>query len=158
MESETPPLTISRDDAARMLAEVQAANAELARRAVAPVWYHPALGLLAGGMVVALNAPAPWAMAYNVVFLVGCGLLVLAYRRKTGLWINGYRKGRTRWIAVGLGVGFAALALGGVWLKREHGLDWAPWAGGAAVFVLATIAGFGWEAAFRRDLRDGDAL
>jgi hypothetical protein len=151
-------MTISRDDAARMLAEVQAANAELAKRAVAPVWYHPALGLLMGGMVLALNASTSWALVYYGVLLVGCALLVLAYRRKTGLWINGDRKGRTRWVAVGLGMAFAVIGLASVWLHRERGQDWAPWAGAAAVFVLTTIGGFAWEAAFRRDLRDGGSL
>jgi hypothetical protein len=151
-------MTISRDDAARMLAEVQAANTELAKRAVAPVWYHPALGLLSGGMVLALNASTAWAVVYSGVFVVGIGLLVLAYRRKTGLWINGYRKGRTRWVAIGLAAAFPAIGVASVWLQRERGLDWSPWAGAGAVFVLTTIAGFAWEAAFRRDLRDESGL
>jgi len=38
------------EDALRMLAEVEAANTDMAERAKAPIWYHPALGLLMGGL------------------------------------------------------------------------------------------------------------
>lgn len=148
----------SEDDAARMLAEVAAAKAELARRAVAPAWYHPALGLLMGGLVAVQGAPLLLVFGYYAAFGLGCWLLFAAYRLRTGMWINGYRPGRTRLIAVGLAAVFAAVMLACVHARRELGLVWAPYAGGAVVAILVTIGGFVWEAAFRRDLRDGDAL
>ena len=36
---------------AEALAAVRAARADLARRAKAPLWYHPVLGLLTGGLI-----------------------------------------------------------------------------------------------------------
>jgi hypothetical protein len=158
MESEITLMTLQKDDAARMMAEVQAANTELARRAVAPGWYHWTLGLLLGGVIAVQGAPLIAVYGYYLVFGLGCWLLMRAYRRHTGLWINGYRAGRTRWVAVGLAVIFAAIMLGSVYLQREHGVAWAGWAGGALVAVVATIGGYLWEAAFRRDLRDGGSL
>lgn len=146
------------EDTLRMLAEVEAANADLAERAKAPTWYHPALGLLIGGMVAVQGLPIPFMVAFYVVYVAGLGLLVRAYKRHTGMWINGYRAGRTRWVAVGL----AALAtLGGLislWLVRERGLTLAPLAFGGLIAVIVTIGGFVWEAAFRADLRDGGSL
>lgn len=146
------------EDARRMLAEVEAANADLAERAKAPTWYHPALGLLIGGLIAVQALPIPFMVAFYVVYVAGLGLLVRAYKRHTGMWINGYRAGRTRWVAVGL----AALAtLGGLislWLVRERGLTLAPLAFGGLIAVIVTIGGFVWEAAFRADLRDGGSL
>jgi hypothetical protein len=158
MESQEFAMNDSKDDAARMLAEVEAAKAELARRAVAPAWYHPALGLLMGGLVAVQAAPLPLVLAYYAIFGVGCWRLVAAYRRRTGMWINGYRPGRTRLVALLLAAVFAAIMLACVYAHRELGLAWAPYAGGAVVAILVTIGGFVWEAAFRRDLRDGDTL
>lgn len=148
----------SQDDAARMLAEIQAANSELARRAVAPAWYHPALGLLLGGIIAVQGAPLAMVFGYYLLVGLGCWLLVGAYRRHTGMWVNGYRRGRTRWVAVGLAVLFTAIMLGSVYLQRAQHLAWATWAGGAIVAVATTIGGFAWQAAFRRDLRDGGSL
>ena len=146
------------EDALRMLAEVEAANADMAERAKAPVWYHPALGLLIGGIVAAQGLPAVGKIGAYLVFAAGLSLLMRAYKRHTGMWINGYRAGRTRWVAVGLAVLATLGMLIAVWLQRERGLTAAPLVFGALIGVIVTIGGFVWEAAFRADLRDGRPL
>ncbi|MBI1686172.1 hypothetical protein [Caulobacter hibisci] len=156
--SPAQPPAVDPAEAARMLAEVQAANADLARRAKAPTWYHPALGLLMGGLVAVQGQPIVLMLGYYLVFLVGLMLLVGVYKRHTGLWINGYRAGRTRWVAVGLAVAAGLSLLLSAWLVRDQGLVAAPFVIGAVVAVVVTIGGFVWEAAFRRDLRDGGDL
>lgn len=143
------------EDALRMMAEVEAANADLAERAKAPTWYHPALGLLMGGIVAAQGLPIVGKIAAYLVFAAGLALLVRAYKRHTGMWINGYRAGRTRWVAGGLAVLATLSMLIAVWLQRERGLTAAPLVFGALIAVIVTIGGFVWEAAFRADLRDG---
>ncbi|PLR28019.1 hypothetical protein SGCZBJ_06655 [Caulobacter zeae] len=162
MESKETPVSptssIDPAEAARMLAEVEAANADLARRARAPIWYHPALGLLAGGLVAVQGQAVLLMLGAYLVFVVGLLLLVRAYKRRTGLWINGYRAGRTRWVSVVLAVLTALSVLGSAWLTREHGLAAGPLVVGATIAVIVTIGGFVWEAAFRRDLRDGGSL
>lgn len=146
------------EDALRMLAEVKAANADMAERAKAPTWYHRALGLLMGGLVAVQGQPIPAMVAYYAVFLGGLALLVRAYKRHTGLWVNGYRAGRTRWVAVGLAVMTVLAQLISVWLVRERGLTLAPFVFGGLVAVVVTIGGYVWQAAFRADLRDGGSL
>jgi hypothetical protein len=156
---ESKEVAMTRDeDALRMLAEVQAANTQMAERAKAPVWYHPALGLLMGGLVAAQGQAIPVMIGFYAVFLVGLTLLARAYQRHTGMWINGYRAGRTRWVAVGLAALTTLCMFIAVWLQRERGLAFAPLIFGALVAVIVTIGGFVWEAAFRRDLRDGGSL
>lgn len=145
-------------DATRMLAEVQAANAELARRAVAPIWYHPTLGLLIGGLVAVQGAPLTFIGAYYAAFGIGIVMLVAAYKKRTGLWISGYRPGRTRVVAIGLAVTVGLIMVGSLWLQRSAGVTWAMQLGGGITAVIITAGGFVWEAAFRRDLREGGSL
>jgi hypothetical protein len=124
---ESKELAVTRDeDALRMLAEVQAANADMAERAKAPVWYHPALGLLLGGLAAIQAAPLIWQGLYFVVYLVGLGLLVKAYIRKTGMWIPGYRAGRTRIVAVSLVIVCVGLTAFSGWLFHLKHMAAAP--------------------------------
>ncbi|MDO8294992.1 MAG: hypothetical protein Q7T19_00995 [Caulobacter sp.] len=142
-------------DAARMLAEVNAARTEMARRAVAPVWYHPALGLLIGGLVAVQGQPL-WILGpYYLVFVLGLAGLARVYRARTGMWVNGYRKGRTMIVSLGLAALFVAIMIGSTWLVRAHGLTVAPFVAGVLAALVTTAGGFLWEIAYRRDLRDG---
>lgn len=146
------------NDPATMLAEVRAANEELAKRAVAPVWYHPALGLLVGGLMAVQGADLSFVGAYYAAFSIGLVMLVAAYKKHTGLWINGYRSGRTRVVAIGLALTVTLIMLGSLWLQRSAGVTWAMVLGGAITAIITTAAGFLWEAAFRHDLRKGGGL
>lgn len=146
------------EDALRMLAEIRAANTTMAQRAKAPTWYHPVFGLLMGGLVAVQGQPIPLMIAYYVVMVIGLALLVRAYRRHTGMWVNGYRAGRTRWVAVGLAAITTVANLISVWLVRERGETLAPLVFGGLVAVIVTIGGFVWQAAFRADLRAGGQL
>ena len=143
------------EDALRMLAEVDAAQADMAQRAKAPTWYHPALGLLIGGLIAVQGQPTPVMLGFYAAYIAGLALLMRAYKRHTGLWINGYRAGRTRWVAIGLAALGMLGALISVWLLRERGLTQAPLVFGAIVAIIVTVGGFVWEAAYRADLRDG---
>lgn len=145
-------------DASRMLAEVQAANAELAKRAVVPIWYHPALGLMVGGLIAVQGSELTFVGAYYAVFSIGLVMLMAAYKKHTGLWINGYRPGRTRVVAIGLAVTVTLIMWGSLWLHRSAGVTWAMLLGGGISAVITTAGGFVWEAAFRRDLREGGSL
>lgn len=143
------------EDALRMLAEIRAASTTMAERLKAPVWYHPTLGVLTGGLTAVQVAPLPVMYAYYVAFLVGLTLLVRGYMRKTGMWVYGYRAGRTRIVAVSLAAITGLLMLNSAWLFRSQHLTWVPLVTALAVAVVVTIGGFAWEAAFRRDMHDG---
>jgi len=150
---------VTRDeDALRMLAELEAANADLTKRVRAPAWYHPALGLLMGGLCAVQAAPVPGMLAYYAVFIAGLVLLVRAYIKRTGLWVSGYRAGRTRWVAVGLATITTGLMLLSAWLFHTRKETLAPFVFAGLIAVIVTIGGFVWEAAFRADLRDGGRL
>jgi hypothetical protein len=146
------------EDALRMLAEVEAAGEDLAKRAKAPLWYHPALGLLVGGLCAVQAAPILGIYAYYAVCVAGAILLVRAYIKHTGLWVSGYRAGRTRWVSVGLATITTGLMLLSAWLFHMRKETLAPFVFGGLIAVIVTIGGFVWEAAFRADMRDGRPL
>jgi len=101
MESHNRLSNMESDQTPRLALEQAAvARAALADRARAPRWYHPALGLLVGGLVAAQAAPTAVSLAFLSIFCVGLVFLTQAYQRHTGMWISGMRKGRTRWVAL----------------------------------------------------------
>lgn len=150
------PPSVDPAEAARQLADLDASNAEMARRAVAPWWYHPALGLLVGGMIATMAAPLVWRSAYLVVFFPCLLLLMHAYRRRTGVWVNGWRAGRTRFVSGVLAVSVFLIGLASFGLAQLYDQPFAYLAGGVLTAVVATAAGPLWEVAFRRDLAQGE--
>ena len=85
---------------------------------------------------------------------LGVGLIFLWDRKRTGMFINGYRSGRTRPLTFSLlGTTLVLLALG-VWLKLAYDIVWAPLACGALTTVIAYFASAAWQNIYRRELRD----
>jgi hypothetical protein len=151
MESQINPAPL---DARLALQEATRAHETLAERAKAPVWYNAALGLMMGALTAAMAGPTWLLLTVEVLFLACVPLMVRAYRRKTGLWISGYRAGRTRVVALSMAAATLAIMCTGVWLKIERGIWQAPLFGAPVVTALVTAAGYVWQAAFRADLAD----
>lgn len=127
-------------------------NRKMAERAKAPVWYHWGFGALIGGLCAVQAAGVPWVIAYYVAFLAGVMLLMRAYKRHTGMWIWGYRAGRTRWVAYGSAAIGGLIFLAAILLARRTGSPGWFVAGGALLAAVTTARGYAWEKAYRRDL------
>ena len=141
-------------EAAAALSAMQESRARLAAAANCPPERHLAFAGLLGGLVAAQAAPPTITMMLEAVFVVGVALVVIWDRRRTGMFINGYRAGRTRPLTFAML--FMALALGalGVWLKHGLGLVWAPVVCGVAVTAVAYMMSAVWQRIYRRELRD----
>jgi hypothetical protein len=109
--------TADRSAAEAQLATLQAQRTALAERAMQPWWYDALLSLLLFGFVASYSLRNNWiTLAALVLFLLSLRGMVVLYRRHTGFWVHGFRKGRTRravtaWFAcvvVVLGAGFTA--------------------------------------------------
>ena len=137
---------------ARALEEALAARAHVAARADCPAYMHVLAGLLLATMVAIQALPT----ALNIAALAGCLCAIaamVAYRRKRyGFFVNGYRRGRTLWVALALLVFVEMVLFGGIWLKESWHVAWAPLAGGALVFPVAVFASYRWQAAYKADL------
>lgn len=143
---------ISKTEGLEALDQIAAANREMADRVKAPGWYNWTLSLGLGGLAAVQEGPLALIFGYEIAFLVVVAILVSAYKRKTGVWIPGYRSGRTRWVAFGGAATFAVVFMGGVFLYREMNLRGACIAAGVIIAALARLQCHLWQKAYRRDL------
>lgn len=139
-------------EAARALKAMQAARGALADRAKWSLARHAAFGLVIGGLIAGYALPAPWPIVVAAICLVATAMIVWRDRQRDGFFINGYRRGRTRWVTFALLAAALGALTGAIVLKMQYGLDWAPLAIGAIVAALATIGSIGWERLYRQEL------
>lgn len=145
-------MSISETERQEQLALIAAANRRMARQARAPEWYHWVLGGVVGGLCAAQALPMPWPAAYYPFALFGMWWLMRAYRRHTGMWIPGYRAGRTRWVAFSSAALGAGIFLAAIFIARRTGWHGVYLGGGALLAIATALRGYAWESAYRRDL------
>jgi hypothetical protein len=131
------------------LAVVRDARERLAANNAPPSWYAPIYGVLCGGVVAGGGLAQPFGILLVGVSIAGLGILYRTWSEAAGISLNGYRPGRTRTIAIGLAVLLVAMMLGGLVLRVEAGLGWAPLALGAVAMPIAALASSLWDRAWR---------
>lgn len=77
----------------------RAAEAQMARAATCPPWRHVVFGLLFGGLIASPAFEFPIRMAILVAILCCIPLIINSDRKRVGMFINGYRRGKTRIVA-----------------------------------------------------------
>ena len=128
-------------------------RAELADRLVTPWWYHPVPGVLVGGLIAAQALPALGSLLVLPLHGVGLGLLVAAYRRRTGLWISGFHPASPKgplWAVVGV---VAALLVAAAVLDEGFGITAAPVVAGVLAVPVVVVVGRRYDEALRASLR-----
>lgn len=132
------------------LALTQATRARMVVRAASPPWYAPLYGLCCGGLIASLALPDWYAVAGAVASLLSAVLLYVVWSRRSGLSVNGYRRGRTR--------GATAALLFAYLVACSVALTWrgtcVPLAAGAALAIVAAFASRAWDRAWRADIAD----
>src|SRR5450631_927410 len=83
-------------EAAAALSAMQDSRARLAAAANCPPERHLAFAVLLGGVVAAQAAPPIGTLIIEALLAVGGVLVFIWDRKRTGMFINGYRAGRTR--------------------------------------------------------------
>src|SRR6202034_4558810 len=112
-------------EASGSLSAIDGSRSWLADRVIAPSWYHPAFGLLAGG-VIAEGEIRNWALfAWSVAaYTVGCGALMWWNQRRVGVTMN-YFDACTRAVFTAHVLTLGALAAVACWLGLGRGVDGA---------------------------------
>ncbi|MEA3011626.1 MAG: hypothetical protein QOD42_171 [Sphingomonadales bacterium] len=139
-------------DPAEALALAKGARDRVAARAGTPAWYAPLYGLCCGGLVAGAGMKQPLGLAIIGVSLAAVLLLYRTWQQQSGLSVSGYRKGRTRTIALALAALLVMLALGGFELSTRFGILWAPYACGAAAALTGALASLAWDRAWLAEL------
>ena len=144
-------------DAATQLAALRADRERVVQRVTGPWWIDVTLGLAVFSLLSASSLRD--AGAWRIVAL-GAGLLLLwgsfaGYRRATGLWVSGFRRGRTRkaigvWLAV-----YGVVVAVGFW--AEFALVWrgAMAVAGAVLGVVLAVVNRWWVRLYAAELREG---
>jgi hypothetical protein len=128
------------------------AERDLAAVVTCPPWRHLAFGLLMGGVVATPAFPLVPRFAILAAILVAIALIIRSDRKRLGVFINGYRRGKTRIVTFGM----LAVELGLYWISVRRGLDHddqlTPLLLALVAVVLATAASVLWQRVFAREL------
>src|ERR1700722_5542 len=153
MESQGVLMSTQADEATAALVAMQESRERLAAAANCPPARHLAFAGLMGGLVAAQGAPEPINLGLDALLVIGVALVIMWDRRRTGMFINGYRAGPTRPVTFGL-LAFTLATMGLCdWLMFSRGVAWAPFAGGVLVAIVAYFASSIWQGIYLRDLR-----
>ena len=102
-------------------------------------------------MVAVQAAPGFIAMSLSACFLVVIVAMTIIARKRMGFFLNGYRKGNTRRIAIALLVVIETIYLSSMWLKLEQHVVWAPLAAGAIIVPIILAGMKHWQDAYRSE-------
>lgn len=107
------------------------------------------MALLVGGLAL----PLPLQTASIAVAMSLTAVIVQYDRRRYGVFINGYRRGRTLPLTLLLLVGMLALMVAEIHARREGLAEGVRLAIVAAAFLLATAGSVAWKGLFLRELK-----
>ena len=143
--------------AAAQLATLQADRERMATRVVPPWWYDPALGVVVFLLLSALSLrDAGWLyFATLAVALVGLWSLVTAYKRITGVWVSGLRRGSTARVVWVWFVVYAVVLAAGLVAELLLDVRGAMVVAGAVLGVTITFLGRWWTRLYVAELRAG---
>lgn len=122
-----------------------------------PLWRHAAFAAVMGAIVLSQGFGPPLQILLFVFAMAAVAWLVADDRRRYGLFVSGYRKGRTLPLTLVM-VALLLGAMGAEIYARINELSLAVKfgiAGGA--FAIALTASLLWTRIYERELRDGAA-
>jgi hypothetical protein len=132
---------------------MQESRARLAAAASCPPERHLAFAAIMGTLVASQAAPVAGTFAIEALCFFSTGLVFLWDKRRTGMFINGYRRGRTRSLTFALLAVLLVIGGLGVWLKFDKGLWWAPIPAGLVVTLVSFVASRAWQQLYRAELQ-----
>lgn len=147
---------MDQDEAKSALAAMQGAKDRLATRMDYPLWRHSAFGVICAMLVVTTAAPPLVFAAMYLPTMAALLWLARGDKLRTGVFVNGWRKGRTLPISILL-----LLVLLGLMALARRGQDLpfpAPvtlLAGGLAL-VLGTLSSIWWQRVYIAELTRGE--
>ena len=155
-DMESDRLTSDPTDAAAQLAALRAQRQAMADRVRAPWWYDVALGgaVFLCSAAVSLRDTRAWQLVALGTALLLIWVVFSAYRRTTGVWVNGLRRGRTRrTLAVWFPL-YAVVMTAGLVAELRLGLTGAMAAAGVVLGVAFVPISRWWMRIYAAELRE----
>jgi len=149
------PAEMAPGEAASALSAIDGSRSWLADRIIAPCWYHPAFGLLAGGVIAEAEIRNWTLFAWSVAaYTAGCGALGWWNQRRVGVAMT-YFDARTRAVFAGHLLALSALIALACWLGLDRGAHGAFLAAGVLAVVLTVVSGRWTDRLLRARLQAG---
>ena len=104
-----------------------------------------------GVAIAAQAAPGVIALATCIVCFAAIGTMAFVARNRMGFFINGYRQGRTRKVAIALLAIVETIYVISLWLKIMQHIGWAPIVAGAVIVPIVFFASYRWQNAYRSE-------
>jgi len=140
------------DDARFALAAKSAAEQNLANLSLCPPWRHAAFAGLMASLIAASAVPIPARFAIFALMFVAGGLIYRADRRRLGVFINGYRRGKTRVVALSVLAPILVLHAASTYFGVERHQPAICLILAAVAFVIAYQGSVIWQRVFRLEL------
>ena len=142
---------VTKEEARASIEDVRSVRRDLADRADCPPAWRITVSVVGGAMIAVQAAPGFIAMSLSACCLVVIAAMAFIARKRMGFFINGYRKGNTRRVAIALLVVIEAIYLSSMWLKLEQHVVWAPLVAGAIVVPIILVGMKRWQDAYRSE-------
>ena len=146
---------ITIENARASIDDVRSVRRDLAERADCPPAWRLTAAILCGANCAAQSAPTFIALSLQLCCFAAILAMALIARKRMGFFVNGFRKGSTRKVAVALLVVVESIYLSSVWLKYEQHVLWAPLVGGAILVPIVLYAMKRWQSAYRSEYGSG---
>ncbi len=148
---------MERQEARAALGSIGDAHARLAAAAECPPWRHAVFGLIMALLVLGLGIGGTTQFALMAVAMALTAIVVMHDRKRMGVFANGYRRGSTLPVALGLVVVTMLLIAAQIRLREADGSMTVAWLITGAEFVVATVSSVLWQWRFRAELMKGQA-
>lgn len=142
---------MDQDQARQGLDAISDAQRAVARASAAPLGRHAGFAAVMAALTLSLALPQPYLIVLLAVALAGVVGLVQWDRRHTGMFVNGYRRGRTLLLTLVLAATTVALNLLTVWLGQD-GRTWLALLPVPVTFAVAFGGSLWWERIFLREM------
>jgi hypothetical protein len=139
-------------DALSALDAKRSAEAQMAKAATCPPWRHAIFGLMMGGLVASPAFEMPVRIGILVTLLALVPIIVHSDRKRMGMFINGYRRGKTRIVAIGILILELSLYALSVVRGLDHNDHVTPLLLGATGAVIGIIGSMIWQRVFVHEM------
>lgn len=130
----------------------RAAEAQMARAANCPPWRHAVFGLMMGGLIASFAFAFVIRTAIMVIVLACIPIIIRSDRKRMGMFINGYRRGKTRVVTFGILALWLPLYALSVYFSLDRNNHELPLVLGLVGFAMGTAGSVLWQRVFVREM------
>jgi hypothetical protein len=139
------------DEARAALAAKGSAERQVASAMYCPPWRHAAFGAVMAALVASPAAILPLRLGILALALAAIAAIVQSDRRRMGMFVNGYRRGKTLFVSLALLAAILGLYLLAI-RAAESGHTATPLLLGGAAFIVSVAGSIVWQRIFVHEL------